>query len=97
MGERTRLRGSGSGTHSVWMDAAGRLVVEWYDFGPDSPYESANLILFDAAEQRALAAALRVEGALPETLAARFSTWFEVKAFAQDEGIPFESTVDFQP
>jgi hypothetical protein len=98
MAERVKLKGTGAGaSHSAWTDVAGRLVVQWYDFGADGPYESANLIRFDQAGQRALALALGAQAPLPEALAARFPTWFAVKAFALENGIEFESEVDFQP
>lgn len=85
MGERVRLRGTGRGAHSAWHDEGSALIVEWHDFGEDAPYESANMIRFDAASQEALA------------LAARFRSYFEIRAFAEAEAIPFEAEVDFRP
>ena len=103
-GTRLRLRGTsgGGGAHSAWYDEAGKLVVSWHDFGPDAPYESANMIRFDAASQDALAGALDSaappagEGLL-QALAARFRSYFEVRAFASAQAIPFEAEVDFRP
>jgi predicted DNA-binding WGR domain protein len=90
------------GSHSAYVRADGRLVVEWYDFGDDAPYESANLLVFDDQGQAQLAAALdlpaetRAQG-LAEAVAARFQSYFEVKAFATDQQLRFASEVDFQP
>jgi hypothetical protein len=102
MAERVRLRGTGRGAHSLYHDEAGKLVVEWHDFGEDAPYESANMIRFDAASQDALAGALDsaappAGAALIAALAARFRSYFEIRAFADAEAIPFEAEVDFRP
>jgi hypothetical protein len=102
MAERVRLRGTGRGAHSIYYDEAGKLVVEWHDFGEDAPYESANMIRFDAASQDALAGALDSAAppkgaALVAALAARFRSYFEIRAFADAEAIPFETEVDFRP
>jgi hypothetical protein len=85
------------GAHSAYRDGHGRLVVEWYDFGADAPYESANLITFDSAAERVLAEALGHPHDLVAALADRFVSWFEVKAFAVSRDIPFTSTVAFDP
>jgi hypothetical protein len=102
MTERVRLRGTGRGAHSLRYDGAGALVAEWHDFGEDAPYESANMIRFDAASQDALAGALDsaappAGGAPIDALAARFRSYFEIRAFAEAEAIPFEAEVDFRP
>ncbi|HVQ08125.1 MAG TPA: hypothetical protein VMS43_06785 [Allosphingosinicella sp.] len=102
MGERVRLGGTGRGAHSAWYDEAGGLVVEWHDFGEDAPYESANMIRFDVASQDALAGALDsaappAGAALLDALAARFRSYFEIRAFADAEAIPFDAEVDFRP
>jgi hypothetical protein len=98
MTERVGLDGTGPGSaHNIYRDAEGRLVVEWYDFGADAPYESANLIMFDGHAERVLAEALGNPEDLLAAIAARFTSWFEVKAFAVSRDIPFTSTVDFAP
>jgi len=102
MAQRLRLKGRGSGAHAIWFDEAGKLVAEWHDFGEDAPYESANMIRFDAASQDALAAALDSAAplageALLHALAARFRTYFEIRAFALAQAIPFDAEVDFRP
>jgi hypothetical protein len=104
MTPRVRLRGTGSGggSHAAWYDDAGKLVVLWHDFGESAPYESANMIRFDAASQDALAGALESAAppageALLHALAARFRSYFEIRAFAEGEAIPFEAEVDFNP
>ena len=102
MAQRVRLRGTGSGAHAIWYDEAGRLVAEWHDFGEGAPYESANMIRFDAASQDALGGALDSAAppageALLHALAARFRSYFEIRAFADEQAIPFEAEVDFRP
>lgn len=102
MAQRVQLRGTGRGAHSARYDEAGDLVVEWHDFGEDAPYESANMIRFDAASQDALAGALDsaappAGAALLAALAARFRTYFEIRAFADAQAIPFVAEVDFRP
>jgi hypothetical protein len=87
--------------HSAYM-RGGELVVEWYDFGEDAPYESANLIIFDTAGRAALARSLGLaegadDAALLDCIQARFPSWFEVKSFALREGVAFRSEVDFMP
>ena len=98
MTERVRLAGTGPGSaHTAYRDAEGRLVVEWYDFGADAPYESANLITFDRHAERALAEAIGSPDDLLPAIAARFTSWFEIRAFAVGQDIPFTATVDFTP
>jgi len=102
MTERVRLRGTGRGAHSIYYDEAGSLVIEWHDFGEEAPYESANTIRLDAASQDALSgavdsAAMPSGEALLHALAARFRSYFEIRAFADAEAIPFEAEVDFRP
>ena len=78
------------------------LIIEWYDFGDDAPYESAYLIVFDAPGRAALARSLGLaedadDAALLTRIARSFPSWFEAKSFAQREGVPFRSEVDFMP
>lgn len=96
---RTRLSHSGAaGTHWAWFDEQGRLVVEWYDHGPDAPYESASLLRFApdaAAALLGLAAPTR-----DQTLAAlqrAYASWWEVRQAAVERAIPFTAEVDFHP
>jgi len=89
------------GSH-VAYERGQEVVVEWYDFGADAPYESANLLIFDRAAQGAFAIALGMDpSAVPDRLAAqiaaRFASYFAVKAFAEAQAIPFTPEVDFQP
>ena len=89
------------GSHTAY-ERTGELIVEWYDFGDHAPYESANLLAFDGGAQERLAEALGVAPA-PDTeglaalVAARFTSYFEVKQFAADHGIAFRAEVDFAP
>ncbi|HEY3951659.1 hypothetical protein [Phenylobacterium sp.] len=78
------------------------LVVEWYDFGEAAPYESANLLIFGAEAQAALARRLALEplpstDALAQAVAGRFGSYFAVRAFADAEGIAYRHAVDFSP
>lgn len=100
VGDHSRMPAK-PGAHSAYARGSD-LVVEWYDFGDDATYESANLLIFDRAAQRLLAAALEAEVTLSPHLlsnwvAGRFPSYFAVKAFATERGIPFETEVDFQP
>jgi hypothetical protein len=87
--------------HSAYARGS-ELIVEWYDFGEDAPYESANLIIFDTAARTALARRLGLpegaaDAALLERIQQSFPSWFEAKSFAQREGIAFSLEVDFMP
>jgi|GEM_PF-5622027 len=89
------------GSHSAYARGP-ELVVEWYDFGPHAPYESANLLIFDRASQQRLAEAIGVDPALtPHDLAyqvaLKFDSYFDVKDVAADRAIPFTTDTDFQP
>jgi hypothetical protein len=89
------------GAHAAYA-RRGELVVEWYDFGEDAPYESANLIVFDAAAQRELAGRLGADPAigadeLAALVASRFGSYFEARQFAADHAIAFRAEVDFTP
>jgi hypothetical protein len=97
--DRVHLSHSGAtGTHWAWFDEQGRLVVEWYDHGPDAPYESANRLRFDP---EAAVALLGIEAtAQDEALAAlqrTYASWWEVKQSAVERAIHFTSEVDFLP
>jgi len=102
IGDHYRMVGSSaSGSHVVYARDPD-LVVEWYDFDDDAPYESANLLIFDRPAQHRLMALLEIPPAstphsLASDLAARFKSYFEVKGFAEANAIPFVSEVDFCP
>jgi hypothetical protein len=96
--DRVMLREKG---HSAYL-REGALVIEWYDFGDDAPYESANMIVFDAAARAALARSLGLAGDAEDStlltcIERSFPSWFEAKSFAQREAIAFKSEVDFMP
>lgn len=100
VGERSRMRAR-PGSHTAYARGSD-LMVEWYDFGEQAPYESANLLIFGRAAQLRLAAAIDAEVTLsPHILsnwvATRFASYFEVKAFALAQAIPFETEVNFDP
>lgn len=89
------------GSHSAYARGSD-LVVEWYDFGPHAPYESANLLVFGREAQLRFAEEIGVDPALtPHELACevalKFESYFDVKSFARERTIPFTSEVDFQP
>jgi hypothetical protein len=89
------------GSHVAYARGAD-LIVEWYDFGKDVPYESANLLIFSPEAQRALSASLGLEKpprvrSLAREVAARFESYFQVREFASAQGIAFEKKVDFWP
>jgi len=78
------------------------LVVEWYDFGDHAPYESTNLIIFDRETQVKLAELMGLDPALTphglsSRVAAKFRSYFDVKQFAEEHGLPFATETDFQP
>jgi hypothetical protein len=90
-----------SGSHVAYARKSD-LVVEWYDFGEDAPYESANLLIFDRPVQQQLALAIGVAECpsrhdLAYEVARKFKSYFAVKSFATKRGIAFEAEVDFQP
>jgi hypothetical protein len=89
------------GSHVVYARGPD-LVVEWYDFGDDAPYESANLLVFDRPAQLSLIALLeelpnQTPHGFAAELAARFHSYFEIKDFAEANGIPFATETDFYP
>lgn len=78
------------------------LVVEWYDFGPHAPFESVNLLIFDRQAQHQLGRLIEAPHDLtPHELAwrlpYRFASYFEVKAFAQANRVPFKWETSFDP
>lgn len=100
VGDRCPMRG-GPGAHCAYARAAD-VVVEWYDFGPEAPYESVNLIIFDRPEQRRLAQLLcdpdwTSPHDIAGLLASRFKTYFDVKAFAEANNVPFHASHHFDP
>jgi hypothetical protein len=100
---RLRLTSRFSGSHFAYFDDEGRLTVEWYDFGPHAPYESANMLIFELGQQSLLADALGLpstERSKMQLLAAlhdRFPSYFDVKEFCEKEGLQFTNKVDFWP
>ena len=93
---------SSSGSHCAEIDDSGNLLVEWYDFGDDAPYESANILQFAEPSQRLLALALdgssfSAPDEFLQALANRFSSYFEIRRFADLEGIPYVHKVNFSP
>ena len=91
------------GSHSVYFDENGCLTVEWYDHGPNVPYESANMLVFDPEQQRQLADALEILVAdrsnthMLAALRERFQDYFQVQDFCKEKGIGFAKKVDLWP
>ena len=100
---RDTQRASLSRGHSAYFSQDGSLTIEWYDFGDDAPYESANMMSFDVDQQRALAEAIGHASSLGDRAAflaaiqARFSTYWQVRELAETFKIAFAKSVDFQP
>ncbi|MBU1513260.1 MAG: hypothetical protein KKB47_10980 [Alphaproteobacteria bacterium] len=89
------------GSHSAYARGPD-LIVEWYDFGDDTHYESANFLVFKSPAQQMLAQAIGGAAGfevalLAAKVAAHFDSYFEVKAFAAEHSIPFATDVEFQP
>ena len=90
------------GSHTVTAREDGSVVVDWYDFGDHAPYESANMLIFEADGVAALAKALGMPaeasaGAIVTGLAERFDSYFTIRAFADARAAPYRHEVDFQP
>ncbi|HEY5409388.1 MAG TPA: hypothetical protein VIJ94_01560 [Caulobacteraceae bacterium] len=99
---RVRLREKGSGAHSIYGREDGCLVVEWYDFGEEVPYESANMLVMTAAEQAVLGEAIGLSpntsaGELAAALADRFPSYWDIRRFLDERRLPYTHSVDFQP
>jgi hypothetical protein len=91
----------GVGWHRTYVDGE-ELVVDWYDFGDDVPYESGNKLLFDGNGCRQLRLALGLRQGketekLAQRVATRFDSYFEVRQFVDQRGIPYRHEVDFFP
>ncbi len=103
MSERQSVTlGAGPGSHTAYFDEAGDLVIDWYDFGPHAPYESANLLHFGVEAQRQLQGLLGVSAgsgtqSFLDTIKAHFKSYFAVERFAKEQGIQFRTSVNFSP
>lgn len=93
-----RLRTPG---HTIRLSEDGSLVIEWYDFGESAPYESATVMRVDAGETQKLAELLGVTNgqgvAILAELANRCTSYWEVQATLEREGIRSTRVVDFLP
>lgn len=95
---RVHLSHSGAaGTHWAWLDGDGRLLVEWYDHGPDALYESANLLRFEPADAAALLGPDAPAGSTLAALQRLYPSWWAVRQAAVERGIAFTTEVDFLP
>jgi len=100
---RLWLASNFSGSHSVYFNDEGNLTVEWYDFGPHAPYESANMLIFDSEQQNALADALEIpatDRSAEDILSAvqqRFPSYFEVKSFCEKCRLEYTKNFSFWP
>ena len=89
------------GSHVAYASGSD-LVVDWYDFGEHAPYESVNLLIFDQTVQPLLAEAIGADPSLAtpmlaKSVAAYFSSYFEVRKFAEERLLPFDHKVSFDP
>jgi hypothetical protein len=92
---------AGPGSHVAYC-RAGDLIVDWYDFGDDAPYESINLLIFGRSAQLRLIDLLGEDpGQTSHDLACRlalvFDSYFAVKTFAERHGVPFTTETNFWP
>ena len=100
---RLPLASDFGGSGSVYFDDEGNLIAEWYDFGPHAPYESANMLVFDTEQQRALADALEIPATdqsaddILSALRQRFPSYFEVRSFCEKLGLRYTKNVNFWP
>ncbi len=99
IGQRFRMALKGVGSHQAYVDGE-ELVVDWYDFGDDVPYESGNKLFFGANSCRQLKLALGLRQGkgteeLAQRVASEFDSYFDVRKFADRRGIPYRHEVDF--
>lgn len=92
---------SGFGSHQAYVDGDD-LVIDWYDFGDDVPYESGNKLLFDIAGCEAICSGLDLDPPLrgeelAEHLANRFDSYLEIRTFVDSLGIPYRRETNFWP
>jgi hypothetical protein len=96
-----RMRQRGMGSHHVELKADRSLVIDWYDFGDDVPYESGNTLTFSLAGQRALARAMDLPPVigrdLQSAVAERFAGYHQVRAFCDHHRVSYAHAVDWWP
>jgi hypothetical protein len=78
------------------------LSVEWYDFGDAVSYERLLYLYFDQAAADALANAIGLapggdREVLARAICERFGTYFEVRTFADANGLAYRHDVDLWP
>jgi hypothetical protein len=94
------LLGRGAGSHFAYYTDDGQLVIEWYNFGEDAPYESADMISFGEDSQSKIADRLGCAKGhiqLLKSLAASFTTYWAIKKWVRAERIAYVHSVDFMP
>ena len=99
---KVSLRQKGPGAHFIHDREDGSLVVEWYDFGENVPYESANMLILTAAEQALVGEALGLSPTtnaleLASALADQYSSYWDIRRFFDDRRLSYTHKVDFQP
>jgi hypothetical protein len=105
--ERIRLEGGLDRTASwAYMDEQGRLVVECFDFSEDAHDYFGNDVAFtltvDAESKASLLERLGgtaeddvgLDESILRALAGRFTSYFDVRAWLEAEGIAFRSAFD---
>lgn len=94
-------KNGGSGSHSVYFNDTSNLIIEWYDHGKNSPYESVNMLLFDELNTIKLSKSIGFEdykndfrGFLNE-LAIKIDNYFEAQEYCETNDIEFTKKYSF--
>ena len=87
--------------HSLYFAADGALVVEWYDFGENVPYESATTLTIAPASLDDLAKllhlAVRGRPGILAALSRQVGDYWAARALLDEWKIPYRHHVDFLP
>ena len=100
---RLENKGGGSGSHSAYFDGYNRLTIEWYDFGKDTPYSSANMLIFEETQAGELSRSIGFEGTFEDRtgllnkIHEKFDSYFEALDYIESNNIGFIKKVDFNP
>lgn len=74
--------------------------MQWLEYEGPAPYDHATMLVFDGPQERQLRHALGLyegDDATESAVAARFKTYWDVKAFANDAKLTYERKMDFNP
>ena len=99
--EKVELSGSRtSGWHSAYRRSDHQLVIEWLEYQDPAPYDHATKIIFTAEQELALMRSYGLTdaaGSKTAALADRFTTYWAVRAYADQHSLAYASEVDFHP